>query len=177
MRVDQGINGTSEKVSMVQRISNRELHWTSCLWADSRNMGWPCYSLGVFHTIYLTAGIQISSHIIHSTTSHLCETASQPEIDLLIWYEVDTRIHPQAAVLEAPLRLAKTSILMCRRCAYKEDNDKVTQHFHPDEDWSIQSQGFPISNLVSETLFPFIVMQEPTVLLIHIPQIVERDSK
>ena len=41
------------------------------------------------------------------TFAELVQTLSSPVIDLLSWTEEDTRIHPQAAVLGAPLEAGK----------------------------------------------------------------------
>jgi len=41
------------------------------------------------------------------TFAELVQTLSSPVTDLLSWTEEDTRIHPQAAVLGAPLEAGK----------------------------------------------------------------------
>ena len=41
------------------------------------------------------------------TFSELCQALSQPESELLGWSEEDMRVHPQAAVLGAPLEAGK----------------------------------------------------------------------
>ena len=57
--------------------------------------------------------MHVTSHFRHPdpvarpTFSELCQALSQPESELLGWSEEDMRVHPQAAVLGAPLEAGK----------------------------------------------------------------------